>query len=114
MQCAERNVKSCLDTYTDTGVCGDVVIVTHNTTINLTCRVPSDLRVPDWYANGTEVLTTGDRYIVSTSNGMDNTATLTINGNLTRETVNVSCEIYNTTEQSHVHMHNTTLRFQGW
>ena len=97
------------------GICGDVVIVTHNTTINLTCRVPSDLnRAPDWYANRKEVTTTGDRYRVSTSNGVDNTATLTINGNRTRETVNVSCEIYNTTERRHVRMHNTTLRFQGW
>ena len=96
-----------------TGVCSNVVIVTHNTTINLTCRIPSDLRVPGWYVNGTEVTTTGDRYSVSTSNGADNTAILKINGNLTCETVNVSCEIYNTTEHRFVRMHNITLRFKG-
>ena len=96
-----------------TGICGDVVIVTHNTTINLTCRVPSDLRVPRWFTNGTEVATTGDRYSVSTSNVVDKTATLTINGNLTRETVKVYCEVL-TTERRFVHMHNTTLIFQGW
>ena len=111
MQCEERNVRSSF--WIRTGICGDVVIITHNTTINLTCRVPSDVRVPDWYANGIQVTTTGDRYRVSTRNGADNTATLTINGNLTCETVNVSCEIYNTTERRHVHMHHTTLRFKG-
>ena len=88
-----------------TGVCGDVVIVTHNTTINLTCRVPRDLRVPDWFVNRTQVVTTGDRYSVSTRNGVDNTATLTINGNLTRETVNVYCEVHNTTEQRRICSH---------
>ena len=88
------------------------MIVTHNTTINLTCRVPSDVRAPGWFANGTEVTTTGDRYRVSTSSGVDKTAVLTINGNLTCETVNVYCEVI-TTERQFVHMHNTTLRFEG-
>ena len=96
-----------------TGVCGDVVIVTHNTTINLTC-IASGHRTPGWLANGTEVATTGDRYSVRTSNGVDKTATLTINGNLTCETVKVYCEVYSTTEQRFVRMHNTTLIFQGW
>ena len=96
------------------GVESNVVIVTHNTTINLTCRVPSDVRVPGWYANATEVTTTGDRYSVSTRNGVYKTAILTINGNLTCETVKVYCEVYNTTEQQFVRMHNTTLIFQGW
>ena len=95
-----------------TGVCGDVVIVTHNTTTNLTC-VTSEFRPPDWYANGTWVPSTGDRYRVSISNDVYYTATLTINGNLTCETVNVYCEVI-TTERQFVHMHNTTLRFQGW
>ena len=88
------------------------MIVTHNTTITLTC-VTGGTSAPSWYANGTEVQTTGDGYRVSTSNGVYYTATLTINSNLTCETVNVYCEIYNTTEQHHVHMHNTTLRFKG-
>ena len=81
-----------------TGVCGDVVIVTHNTTTNLTCVTRSEVRPPNWFANGTWVPTNGDRYRVSTSNGVDKTAVLTINGNLTRETVKVYCEVYNTTE----------------
>ena len=46
--------------------------------------------------------------------GVAQTATLMINGNLTCETVNVYCEVYNITEQRFVHMHNITLRFQGW
>ena len=96
-----------------TGVCSNVVIVTHNTTINLTC-VTGGNRAPSWFANGTEVYTTGDRYRVSTTSGIYYTATLTINGNLTCETLNVYCEVYNTTEQRFVHMHNTTLRFKGW
>ena len=58
------------------------MIVTHNTTINLTCTT-SGHRTPGWFANGTEVATTGDRYSVSVSNGVDKTAILTINGNLT-------------------------------
>ena len=89
------------------------MIVTHNTTINLTC-VTGGTSAPSWYVNGTQVRTTGDRYRVSTSSGIYYTATLTINGNLTCETLNVYCEVYNTTEQRFVHMHNTTLRFQGW
>ena len=87
--------------------------VAHNTTINLTCTT-SGRHTPDWFANGTVVVTSGDKYKVETSNGRGITATLTINGNLTCETVNVSCEVYITTEQRFVHMHNTTLRFQGW
>ena len=89
------------------------MIVAHNTTINLTCTA-SGRRTPNWFVNGTQVVTTGDRYRVSSSNGVDKTAKLTINGNLTRETVNVYCEIYNTTERRFVHMHNTALRFHGW
>ena len=89
------------------------MIVTHNTTINLTCTA-SGRRTPDWFVNETVVLTRGDRYRVSTSNGVGKTATLTINGNLTCETVNVYCEVYDTTEQRFVLLHNTTLRFQGW
>ena len=88
------------------------MIVTHNTTINLTCTT-SGHRTPDWFANGTVVATNGDRYSVRTSNGMDKTAALTINGNLTCETVNVYCEVI-TTERQFVRMHNTTLIFEGW
>ena len=88
------------------------MIVACNTTISVTCTT-SDLRVPNWFANRTVVATTGDRYSVRTSNGVDITATLTVNGNLTCETVNVYCEAYRHNEQRFVHMHNTTLRFQG-
>ena len=102
----------CLDT--STGVCGNVVTVTHNTTINLTCHTVSGRLTPFWFVNETVVDTTGDRYRMSTRNDVGKTATLTINGNLTCETVNVHCEVYNTTERQFVHMHNTTLRFQGW
>ena len=98
--------------YVYTGVCGDVVIVTHNTTINLTCTT-SGSRPPDWFLNGRAVDTSGDRYRMSTRNDVDITATLTINGNLTCETLNVYCEVI-TTERQFIHMHNTTLRFQGW
>ena len=89
------------------------MIVTHNTTISLTCTT-SSRRTPDWFVNETVVATRGDRYRVSASNGVAQTATLTINGNLTCETVNVYCEVFNTTEGRFVRMHNTILRFQGW
>ena len=112
MCCAEIKLML-IDVWIRTGVCGDVVIVTHNTTINLTCTT-SGRHAPDWFLNETYVATRGDGYRVSTSNGVDKTAELTINGNLTCETVNVYCEVYNTTERQFVHMHNTTLRFQGW
>ena len=102
-----------IDWLYNTGVNGDVVTVAHNTTINLTCTT-SGRHTPDWFANGMVVVLSGDKYKVQTSNGRGITATLTINGNLTCETVNVYCEVYNTTEQRFVHMHNTTLRFQGW
>ena len=85
------------------------MIVTHNTTIHLTCAT-SGHRTPGWFVNGTEVLTTGDRYKLTTSDGV---AVLMINGNLTCETMIVYCEVV-TTERQFVHIHNTTLRFQGW
>ena len=71
------------------------------------------ISTPDWYVNEISVAW-GDKYRVSTSNGVGKTTTLTINGNLTCETVNAHCEVYNTTERQFVHMHNTILRFQGW
>ena len=100
-----------IDVWIHTGVCGNVVIVAHNTTINLTCTT-SGPRTPDWFVNGTEVDTSGDRYRVSTRN-VGRTTTLMINGNITCETANVYCEVI-TTERQFVYMHNTTLRFQGW
>ena len=102
-----------IDVWIRTGVCGNVVIVTHNMTVNLICTT-SGRRTPDWFVNETVVVTSGDRYRLSTSNDEDKTATLIMNCNLTCETVNVYCEVYNDTERQFVHMHNTTLRFQGW
>ena len=101
-----------IDVWIPTGVCGNVMIVTHNTTINLACTT-TGRRTPDWYVNETVVTTNGDRYRVSTSNGVGITATLTINSNCTCETLNVYCEVI-TTERQFVRMHNITLRFQGW
>ena len=100
-----------IDVWIHTGVCGNVVTVAHNTTISLTCTT-SGPRIPGWFLNGTAVPTNGDRYRVSTSIGVDQTTTLTINGSRTCETVNVYCELI-TTERQFIHIHNTTLRFQG-
>ena len=102
-----------IDWLCNTGVCGNVVTVSHNTTINLTCTTSDGRRTPGWFVNETYVDSEGDIYTVSTSTGMDKTTTLTINGNLSSETVNVYCEVI-TTELQFVYMHNTTLRFQGW
>ena len=59
------------------------MIVACNTTTNLTCAA-SGYRTPDWFVNGTEILTIEDRYKVTTSDGV---AVLMINGNLTCETM---------------------------
>ena len=112
MSLAYSTIDCLIDCLHIPGADSNVVIVTHNTTINLTC-VTGGTRVGSWFANGAQVPTDGDRYRVSISNGVYYTATLTINGNLTCETVNVYCEVI-TTERRFVHMHNTTLRFQGW
>ena len=91
------------------------MIVAPNTTINFACTTTLGRHIPDWFVNGTPVVTSGDRYkTVSANNGVAQTATLTINGNLTWDTLNVYCELYNSTERQFVQMHNTTLRFQGW
>ena len=90
----------------------DAVIVAHNTTINLTCTA-SGPRTPDWFVNEEEVATNGDRYRVSTSNGRDKTATLTINGNRTCDTLNIYCEIYVSVEQQFLTLYSTTLMIQG-
>ena len=86
--------------------------VAHNTTVNLTCTTNGP-RIPGWFVNETEVDTTGDRYRVSTSNGGDKTATLTIDGNRTKGNLNTYCEVYVGGEQQFLTMHNTTLIIQG-
>ena len=45
-------------------------------------------------------------------NGVNKTATLTIDG-VSRDTLNIHCEAYNMTERQFIPMHNTTLIFQG-
>ena len=88
------------------------VTVANNATITVKC-VSNGVRPPDWFVNGTVVVTDGDpRYRLRTSNGVDKTATLTING-IFRNTLNIYCDVYNMMERQFIPMHNTTLIFQG-
>ena len=105
----ETHAKSSISIFT--GVGGNAVTVAHNTTTTLTCSA-SGSYTPRWFVNGTEVDTNGYRYKISTDSA-DKTATLTINGNRTCETLNIYCEVI-TTEQRFFTTHNTTLKFQGW
>jgi len=89
------------------------VIVAHNVTITAICTTNGD-RPPDWFVNGTVVLTTGYRYRSSTRNGIqDKTATLTIDGNQISDTLNIRCEVYSTIEQQFLRMHINTVTIQG-
>ena len=95
------------------GIVGDAVIVAYDVSVELTCTA-SGRRTPDWFVNETEVVTEDPRYGLSTSiNGVNKTATLAINGSHTRDTLNIHCEVYSTTEQRFLTMHNYTLMFQG-
>lgn len=95
------------------GISGNAVNVAHNVTITFTCTT-SGRRTPNWFVNGTVVLTSEDRYRLSTSNNMrDKTATLTIDGSRICDTLNIHCEVYSTTEQQFFPMQITTLTIQG-
>ena len=77
------------------GINSNAINVAHNVTITIICTTNGH-HTPDWFVNGTEVLTRGDSpYRVSTSDGIwDKTATLTINGNYICSTLYVHCEVY--------------------
>ena len=89
---------------------GDAINLAHHTTIEFKCTTNGD-RTPDWFVNGSVVVTTGDSYGLRTSNGRGITATLTIDGNGTQVILNIYCEVYE--ENQFVHMHRTTVIFQG-
>ena len=96
-----------------TGVSGNALNIAHNVTITFTCTT-NGRRTPDWFVNGTVVLTSGDRYRSSTRNGIHNkTATLTINGSCIHSTLNIYCEVYNMIKHQFLQMHMTTLTIQG-
>ena len=101
----------CMDTHTGTN--SNAMIVAHNVTITAICTTNGD-RPPDWFVNGTVVLTSGYRYRSSTRNGIwDKTATLTIDGNRISDTLNIRCEVYSTIERQFLPMHINTLTIQG-
>ena len=88
------------------------MIVAHNVTITAICTTNGD-RPPDWFVNGTVVLTNGYRYRSSTKNGVEKIATLLIDGNRISDTLNIHCEVYNMIEQQFLPMHSNTLTIQG-
>ena len=88
------------------------MIVAHNVTITAICTTNGD-RPPDWFVNGTVVLTSGYRYRSRTRNGVEKIATLTIDGNRFSDTLNIHCEVYNMIEQQFLPMHINTLTIQG-
>ena len=78
-----------------------------------TCTGPADLSAvqPTWFVNGKIAETEGDCYeSITTAEGRNYTATLTINGNHTCNTFNVYCRIDRLESQ---YIHNTTVTFQG-
>ena len=101
--------------HTDTGAVGNVMLtVAPDVTVKFTCTGPADLFVvePTWFVNGKTAVSYGDCYtLLRTTEGRNYTATLTINGNHTCDTLNVYCRIYR--ESQALYIHNTTLTFQG-
>ena len=89
---------------------GDAINLAHHTTVEFKCTTNGD-RTPDWFVNGSVVVTTGGSYRSRTSNGRDITTTLTIDGNGTQVTWNIYCEVYE--EHQFVRVHSTTVIFQG-
>ena len=90
---------------------GDAINLALHTTIEFKCTTVNGDRTPDWFVNGSVVVTTGDSYRLRTSIGRGITATLTIDGNDTQVTWNIHCEVYE--EHQFVHVHSTTVMFQG-
>ena len=108
--CAESNPNISIHT----GYGRDVVIVAHNTTIKFTCT--DGRHNPTWFVNETTVGTEGHGYRTSTIiKGTEKvTATLTVNGNIICDTLNIHCEAFIDEERQFVPMHNTTVKVQGW
>ena len=104
-------IETVLLIWIHTGV--DAINLALHTTIEFKCTTNGD-RTPDWFVNGNVVVPTGDSYRLRTSrtsNGRGITATLTIDGNGTQVTLYIHCEVYE--EHHFVHVHSTTVLFQG-
>lgn len=94
-----------------TGYGHNVVIVAHNTTINFTCT--DGRHYPTWFVNETTVGTEGRGYRTVIKGTEEVTATLTVNGNIICDTLNIHCEAYVTKERQFLSLHNTTMKVQG-
>ena len=95
----------------NTGNGRTVLTVAHNTTVNLVCIDRDGSHNPTWLVNGTRVGTEGRCSRSSLNHGGMATATLTIDGNCTCDTLNIHCDIIE--ERQLVSLHNTTLTIQG-
>ena len=92
----------------------NAMIVAHNVTITAICTTNGD-HPPDWFVNGTVVVTNGYRYRSSTRNGVEKIATLTIDGNRFSDTSTliIHCEVYNMIERQFLAIHINTVTIQG-
>lgn len=79
--------------------------------MNFTC---TDGRYnPTWLVNESTVGTEGRGYRTIIEGTEEVTATLTINGNIISDTLNIHCKAYVTKVQQLLSMHNTTVKVQG-
>ena len=97
-------------------VSGDAMIamvVAPGVTVKFTCTGPTDPVQPTWFVNGKIAESDGDCYKskLTEAEGQNYTATLTINGNHTCDTLNVYCRIYSGPQA--LYLQNTTLAVQG-
>ena len=94
-----------------TGYGRDVVIVARNSTVNFTCT--DGIYNPTWFVNESTVGTEGRDYRTIIEGTEEVTATLTINGNIICDTLNIHCEAYVSEEGQYLSMHNTSVKVQG-
>ena len=105
----KENFKSNILIHTGYGC--DEVFVAHNTTINFTCT--DGRHYPTWFVNETTVGTEGPGYRTTIKGTEEVAATLTVNGNIICDSLNIHCEAYVTEERQFLSMHNTTVKIQG-
>ena len=92
----------------------DTMIVAPGVSVKFnTCTGPADDFQPTWFVNGrvAETEVACYRSTLRTAEGLNYTATLTIDGNHACGDFNIYCRIYRESEP--LYLHNTTVMVQG-
>ena len=89
------------------------MIVAHGVSVKFACTGPADDFQPTWFVNGrvAETEIACYRSTLSDAEGINYTATLTIDGNHACGDFNIKCRIFK--ESQALYLHDTTVMVQG-